>query len=292
MPADSPSPLADSRAALLAALVCPVCRARLEPGGGALRCAAGHAFDVGRHGHVGLLTGRRAPGGDSAAMVRARTAFLRAGHYAPLTRALAQLAAAHCPLDGTVLDAGTGTGHHLAAVLDALPAAGGLALDTSAHALRAAARAHPRALAVGWDVWRPLPVATGAVDLVLNVFAPRNGPGFHRVLRRDGTLLVVTPGPRHLAELRSRLGLLTIAPDKERRLRATLSAHFRAGRTQVVEYAVGLTADDIGHLVAMGPSARHVDPAELRRRTGELAAPLRVTVSFRLSVHRPRAAVA
>lgn len=109
-------------------------------------------------------------------MVQARAAFLRTGHYAPFTRALARLVAQLCPPGGTVLDAGAGTGHYLAAVSDALPSPVGLGLDTSPCALRRAARSHPRAQAAGRDIWQPLPVRSGSVDLVLNVFAPATVP--------------------------------------------------------------------------------------------------------------------
>lgn len=274
---------------LLTVLTCPLCPSGLTRADGALRCAARHTFDIARHGYVSLLTGhRRAPSADSAAMVRSRAAFLRAGHYDPLARALADLAAGLAPADATVLDAGTGTGHYLAAVLDALPGALGVGLDTSAAALRATARAHPRAEAAGWDVWRPWPVRTGCAHLVLNVFAPRNGPEFRRVLHPDGALLVVTPTPRHLRELRAPLGLLAVDPRKEERLRRTLSASFRLERAESLEFPLALTAGDVLGLVAMTPAAHHLDAAGLRDDVARLGTPVRVTASFAVSVYRPR----
>jgi 23S rRNA (guanine745-N1)-methyltransferase len=270
-------------------LTCPLCHDRLEPAGQALRCPGRHTFDIARHGYVGLLTGNRRPiSADTAPMVYARTAFLQAGHYAPLTRTLARLTARFCPPDSTVLDAGTGTGHYLAAVLDALPTAVGLGLDTSPHALRRAARAHTRAQAAGWDIWQPLPVRAGSVDLVLNVFAPRNGPEFHRVLRPGGILLTVTPTPRHLGELQQHLGLLSVDPAKQTRLHRTLAAHFHHEHTESLDHSLALTTEDVHNLAAMGPTARHLHPDELRRRTTRPDRPFPVTASFVISVHRPR----
>ncbi|CAL9513948.1 23S rRNA (guanine(748)-N(1))-methyltransferase [Streptomyces sp. enrichment culture] len=283
-----PSRLPSDR--LLTVLTCPLCRSGLTRADGALRCPARHTFDIARHGHVSLLTGRRpATSGDSAAMVRSRAAFLRAGHYDPLVRAVAALAAVLAPADATVLDAGAGTGHYLAAVLDALPGALGVGLDTSSAALRATVRAHPRAEAAGWDVWRPWPVRTGCAHLVLNVFAPRNGPEFRRVLRPDGALLVVTPTPRHLRELREDLGLLTVDPAKEERLRRTLSGAFRLERAEPLEFTPELTGEDVLSLVAMSPSAHHLDTGRLRCRVARSGTPVRVTASFAVSVYRPLA---
>ncbi|MFF7720036.1 putative RNA methyltransferase [Streptomyces luteogriseus] len=274
---------------LLSVLTCPLCPTALRRTDGALRCAGRHTFDIARHGYVSLLTGhRRAPSADSPDMVRSRAAFLGAGHYDPLARTLAALATELAPPDATVLDAGAGTGHYLAAVLDALPEALGLGLDSSVPALRAAARAHARAEAAGWDVWRPWPVRTGCADLVLNVFAPRNGPEFHRVLGPDGALLVVTPTTRHLRELRTSTGLLAVDPGKEDRLRRTLAAHFRHERAEPLEYAMSLTAGEVAALVSMSPTAHHVDAAQLRGRVERLDAPVRVTASFVASVYRPR----
>ncbi|MEU9792230.1 putative RNA methyltransferase [Streptomyces sparsogenes] len=270
------------------ALLCPLCGDGLRPRAAALGCPRGHAFDIARQGYAGLLAGGvSTASADTAAMVRARAAFLGAGHYAGLAAALAALAAPLCPPGGTVLDAGAGTGYYLAAVLDAAPGAAGLALDTSKHALRRAGRAHPRAGAARWDLRRPLPVRTGSVDVLLNVFAPRNGGEFRRVLRPGGALLVVTPTPRHLAELRPSMGLLSVDAAKEDRLRRALDGHFRLERTTPCDATVELTAEDAENAASMGPSAHHLGPDEVRRRAARLPAPLPVTTSFRLSVYRP-----
>lgn len=285
---------------LLGVLRCPLCGAPLAPRGTAptplttlrgvnsLSCAEGHSFDVARQGYLSLLTGNtNAANADSADMVTARTRFLAAGHYGPLARALAGTVARLCPPDGTVLDAGAGTGYYLATVLDALPDAVGLGLDVSKFALRRAAGAHPRAGAATWDIWKPLPVVSGAADVVINVFAPRNGPEFHRVLRPDGALVVVTPTARHLAELPASLGMLSVDAAKEDRLHRTLSGHFRQERTDVVERQVAMTGPQVCDLILMGPSAHHLGTEEVHRSVASLDTPLPVTVSFHVSVYLP-----
>jgi 23S rRNA (guanine745-N1)-methyltransferase len=287
--ATGPAELDDPRRRLLDILCCPLCGERFEVAGSALRCGRRHTFDIARHGYVSLLTGdMRAASADTAPMVEARAAFLGAGHYEPLAHAVADAAAQECGAQGAILDAGAGTGYYLAATLDALPDAAGLGLDISKFALRRAARAHPRAGAAVWDVWRDLPVRTDSTDVVLNVFAPRNGPEFRRVLRPGGALVVVTPTSRHLAELRLAAGMLAVDTDKEQRLGRTLDAHFRPGRTQTHEYPLRLTSQEANDLVSMGPSAHHLDADELRRRIDALGSTVEATASFRVSVYRPR----
>ncbi|MGK5498186.1 methyltransferase [Streptomyces sp. URMC 125] len=268
-------------------LRCPTCRTRrLNPGLGALRCAVGHTFDIARHGYASLLPGTRATSGDDAAMVRARDRFLSTGTYAPIREAAARLAADAASERATVVDVGCGTGHYLAGVLDQLPGARGLGLDTSVRALRSAARAHDRAAAVAWDVFRPFPLAGGTADVVLDVFAPRNPAEFHRVLRPTGRLVVVRPTGRHLAELRGRVpAMVTIDPAKEQRLHRALDPFFEAVVTEQVEYSASLAERDALDLVAMTPSARHVSRADLND-DGRL--PDQVTVSVLATAYRPR----
>jgi 23S rRNA (guanine745-N1)-methyltransferase len=107
------------------------------------------------------------------------------------------------------------------------------------------------------------------------------------VLRPGGALLVVTPTERHLAELRPSLGLLSVDAAKEARLRRALDGHFRLERTASCERTVALTAEDARNAVAMGPSAYHLDEAEVGRLAARLPAPVRVSTSFRLAVYRP-----
>jgi 23S rRNA (guanine745-N1)-methyltransferase len=160
-----------------------------------------------------------------------------------------------------------------------VPDAVGAVLDSSPYAARRAARAHPRALAVVADAWQRLPVRDGAADRVLVVFAPRNGPEIARVLRPDGRLVVVTPGPDHLGELVGPLGLLRVDPDKQARLTAGLEPHLRRIAAAGHRELLSLRRDDVLTLVGMGPHARHLTPAQLRTAVGGLPEPIRVTVS-------------
>ncbi|MFB7277893.1 methyltransferase domain-containing protein [Streptomyces hydrogenans] len=281
-----PVSLSPALASFLDLLRCPTCGAGLHPDRGALRCPAGHTFDISRHGYVSLLTGARATSGDDAAMARARDRFLATGRYRPIRRTVAHLAADAVPGRSTVVDVGCGTGYYLAGVLEQVPGARGLGLDTSARVLRATARAHERAAAAAWDVFRRLPLADGTADVVLDVFAPRNPSEFHRVLRPGGRLVVVRPTGRHLLELRGRVpGMVAIDPAKERRLHTALTPFFEAEGTELVQYVTSLTRPEALDLVGMTPSARHLNGADLGDH-GLL--PDQVTVSVLATAYRPR----
>jgi 23S rRNA (guanine745-N1)-methyltransferase len=284
-------------AEVVALLRCPVCHAGLDLAAGAgLRCPRGHSFDRARQGYVDLTSGPAPHPGDNADMVAARAAFLGAGHYGFVSAALAAAAPDRAQVGGQVgdapdreliVDAGAGTGAHLAAVLDARTDALGLALDVSRYALRRAARAHPRAAAARCDVWAGLPLADRSAALLLNVFAPRNGAEFARVLRPDGALLVVTPGPDHLRELVDALGLLRVDPSKEDRLAASLDRWFTPVSSTMARHRLSLTHAEVATLVGMGPSAWHTGAADLAARIAALPAPVAVTAEVRVGGYAP-----
>lgn len=261
-------------------LSCPHCAAELDLAGGSVRCASGHVFDVARQGYVTLLPGKASVTGDSADMVAARDEFLSAGHYAPIVDAVV----AACAGEGCVLDLGAGTGHYLAAVLDASPDRVGIALEIAKPALRRAARAHARLGAVGADTWRRLPLRDGVVPVALNVFAPRNAAEIARVLTPDGRLVVVAPTSAHLGELVSALDLLTVAEDKASRVTASLPG-FRVSEQDTREFAMSLGHGEVLALVGMGPSAWHVDGEALRAKVAELPSPVRVTASVTVTTY-------
>lgn len=272
-------------------LRCPYCGAGIRRDGGSLRCTAGHVFDIARQGYVSLLpAGARGDTGDTAAMVQARADFLAAGHYAGIAAGLARAAAevvATFTAEGCVIDVGAGTGYYLAAVVDRLPDRVGLALDSSKFALRRAARAHARIGAVACDVWRPLPVADSAAVVLVNIFAPRHGAELRRIINPAGRLLVVTPTRDHLGELVHPLGLLTIDKRKDERLTEKLAPYFDLVERWEHRSILKLDRKDVAVVVAMGPSARHVDPDTLAERIAQLPNPMPTTVTVTLSTFRP-----
>ncbi|MEU9045780.1 MULTISPECIES: putative RNA methyltransferase [unclassified Kitasatospora] len=274
-------------------LACPLCAQALTRHDRSLRCTAGHSFDLAKQGYVSLLAGDAHTGtGDTAEMVAARADFLAAGHYRPIADALAEAAteaAAAAPAgepDGLVADLGAGTGHYLAHVLDALPDRVGAALDISKYALRRAAKAHPRIGAVVCDAWRPLPLLDGSAELMLNVFAPRNGPEIRRVLRPGGTLLLVSPTARHLRELVDALGLLSVDEEKQRRIDEKLGPYLTPVGRREVEFTLRLGPQDVRTVVGMGPSAWHTDPERLGAALAALPDPVEVTASVTVAAYR------
>ncbi len=79
--------------------------------------------------------------------------------------------------------------------------------------------------------------------------------------------------------------MITIDPAKEQRLHRALDPFFEAAVTEQVEYHATLTRLDALDLVAMTPSARHVNRADLN---GDGFLPDQVTVSVLATACQPR----
>lgn len=272
---------------LVAVLRCPVCGDALALADRAAHCPRGHAYDLAKQGYLNLLASASSGiDGDSAGMIGARTVFLGGGHYAPIRDALI-LAAAGLHEGDLVVEVGAGTAYYLSGVLGTATSRRGIALDVSRYAARRAAKADSRIGSVVCDAWRELPLLDNAAQLMLNVFAPRNAAEMARVLAPDGTLLVVTPNQRHLAELVGVLGLVTVDEEKERRLQESFAGVFVRSGSEVIEETMRLDRSAVEQLVLMTPSARHVNYRELTGRLAVLPEPAAVTLSVTLSTWRP-----
>ncbi|QEO13028.1 methyltransferase domain-containing protein [Agromyces intestinalis] len=238
-------------------------------------CANGHRFDRSKHGYLTLLP-PRAPKtiGDDRRMLEARANLLASGVYSPVAEAVSAAARATVTGPGTsIVDLGCGTGYYSAVVARDTGAGRVLVADRSPDAVRWS-RLHHRettgndVTGVVLDLWRPLPIADATADIVLDVFAPRNPAEYARILSPVGTLIVVVPTPRHLAELRSTGSLLEIPDGKDTLVTEQFTAAgLRLSARRSVEYAFPASADQLADLVAMGPSAHHAAaPATLETR--------------------------
>jgi 23S rRNA (guanine745-N1)-methyltransferase len=273
-------------------LICPHCEGDLRQNGASLICSGGHTSNIARQGYVSLLSKHaRTHTADTAPMVDARARFLGAGLYEPIATAIAEAAADPLTdeVEGIVVDLGSGPGYYLERLLETLPQRIGIAVDNSKFAARRAARCHPRAAAVVADIWDEVPLRSGSAALVLNVFAPRNGEEIARILAPGGRLVVVTPGPDHLAELIEPLSMISVDSSKDERLRQTLGSLADELESSSVDWRIDLSRAEAADLVSMGPNAGRLDPVSLDSALDSLGYPMSVTASVTVSIARKRA---
>lgn len=192
-------------ASVTALLRCPVCGAAGEKtaDGKSFFCHGErrHCYDFSKSGYLNFS--RDGKTGDAKASVRARSAFLEAGYYAPLSDCVNRI------LDGigakTVLDAGCGEGYYTNRMAMGRTVLGAdLSRDGIDHAAKTANRTESGAGFAVCSLFE-LPVANGAADAVTSLFAPCAETEFLRVLRDGGYLLLVGAGREHLMGLKRAL---------------------------------------------------------------------------------------
>ncbi|MFH1019214.1 MAG: methyltransferase domain-containing protein [Pseudomonadota bacterium] len=197
-------------------LQCPVCRKPLLATADGYQCAAMHSFDAARQGYVNLVLAHKKHSkepGDDPEMIQSRRRFLDLGYYCRVSDGINEavgsaLAGLTYASECSVLDAGCGEGFYLQRLKEAM-AHGSTAhlpieyhgVDVSKFAVRQATQ---RDRSMGWFVAsiNDLPFLDGSLDLVLSVFSPANIMEFARILKESGSLVFVSPGPRHLNGLR------------------------------------------------------------------------------------------
>lgn len=190
---------------------CPVCKLPLFPDGAGLHCAGNHRFDMAAQGYVNLLPAQkkksRAPG-DNKEMMAARTAFLQAGHYEPLSDFLNGRMNESLGLAPRILDAGCGEGYYAARLAASLEEAGKSAVlygvDISKDAIKAAAK-HCKASSFAVASLYSLPFPDRVFDAVYSIFSPLCPEEFKRVMRKNGVLVLVRAGREHLYGLKELL---------------------------------------------------------------------------------------
>ena len=261
--------------------LCPVCGAPLAAEGGSYRCAARHSFDIARQGYVNLLTGKHGTQhGDNKEMILGRHAFLSAGYYAPLCRAIAETAARYATPHCRVFDAGCGECYYTAAITARLVEEGVqptvLGIDISREALALGARQNPAlALAVA-SVYR-LPLADSSMDMLFEIFAPHAGEEFARALRPRGKLVMVIPGARHLFGLKE---ILYKTP-YENEVADTALPGFNLLNAEDIEERITLrTNEDVWNLFTMTPYFYRTSPADKEKLRA--CAPLETEISFKI----------
>ena len=231
-----------------------------------LRCGAGHSYDIAKEGYVNLLLANQKASlspGDTKAMAASRRAFLDRGYYLPLSDRIVSLVGENVRGNETaglgILDAGCGEGYYLHRLTAALPSGSdGYGLDISKEAVKLAAARYKRRQFLVASIHQDLPFAASSLDVVLNVFAPRNPAEFARVLRPGGLSLVVVPAGGHLAALHDALGLPRIDGDKERRAVADFEGALARNYSETFRYRRVLPPEDVLHLIQMTPTVWHL----------------------------------
>ncbi|MFJ2975195.1 23S rRNA (guanine(745)-N(1))-methyltransferase [Kluyvera sp. NPDC087067] len=233
---------------------CPLCHAPLTRSGNSYLCPQRHQFDQAKEGYVNLLPvqhKRSREPGDSAEMMQARRAFLDAGHYQPLRDAVSEKLRAIEPEN--LLDIGCGEGYYTHAF--AAEAGQAWGLDVSKTAVRYGAKRYPQVNFCVASSQR-LPFDDNSMDVVVRIYAPCNPLELKRVVKPGGWVITVTPGPRHLMEMKGLIysEIQLHAPHSE------VIEGFSLVNHDALAYPMQLTGEEATTLLQMTPFAWRAKP--------------------------------
>ncbi|GLS90978.1 23S rRNA (guanine(745)-N(1))-methyltransferase [Psychromonas marina] len=190
--------------------ICPLCQSNFTQTNNTQICENNHHFDIAKEGYLNLLPvsakNSKNPG-DNKEMMMARRAFLNSDGYLPLAEKLSALSnqllgKIESP---TLLDLGCGEGYYTNFLAQSLPESATInALDISKVAIRYAAKRYKTinfCVASAYDV----PLENDSLDALIRIYAPSLDSELLRLIKQDGYLITVTPAPRHLYELRTKI---------------------------------------------------------------------------------------
>ncbi|CAM4170098.1 23S rRNA (guanine(745)-N(1))-methyltransferase [Pseudoalteromonas byunsanensis] len=183
---------------------CPLCSAPLEQTQHSLCCQKRHQFDFAKEGYINLLPVQNKKSkqpGDNLQMVQARRAFFATEHYVFLREKLVEKLLKLAP--NTVIDLGCGEGFYTHAIADSVDGQV-YGVDISKAAVKYAAKRYKN---VNFSVAsiKQAPFPDNSADILLSVFAPIFAQELHRLCNDNGTLIIVSPGPKHLFELKQHI---------------------------------------------------------------------------------------
>ena len=241
-------------------LCCPICGTSLglSENGRSLICQKEikpHCFDLASAGYVNLDR-QHSGGGDSKECVKSRSAFLALGHYEPISKRINELASNFCLHGGNILDAGCGEGYYTLSLANVLSSSPVFGVDISKPAIEHAAKEAKKSgagnLFYSVSSIYELPLQSGSVDCITNIFAPCPEKEFFRVLRDGGVLIVAAAGEKHLLGLKK--ALYDNVYMNETRADMPKNMGFSEEHISILSYSINLKSQkEISDLFSMTP---------------------------------------
>ena len=174
-------------------IACPVCKKILSKDGNCYRCENRHSFDVAREGYLNLNLRNSQNTGDNPEMIKARKNFLEKGYYDFLkdevNRCLSE--------NDSLVDLACGEGYYTKDFV----CKDKIGIDLAKSGMKIASKNDKETLYILSSIFR-CPLFDESADKVITIFAPIAKDEIKRILKKDGTFILVKPDVHHLFELK------------------------------------------------------------------------------------------
>ena len=174
-------------------IACPVCKKQLTKEGSCYRCENRHSFDIAKEGYLNLNLRNSKNTGDNPEMIKARKNFLEKGYYDFLKNEVNALLSE----DDSLVDLACGEGYYTKDFI----AKDKVGIDLSKSGLKIASKYDKNTLYILSSIFR-CPLPDQSTDKVITIFAPIAKEEIKRILKKDGSFILVKPDERHLYELK------------------------------------------------------------------------------------------
>lgn len=187
--------------------ICPICKKALELEHKTYRCIDNHCFDIAKEEYVNLLpinSKKSKLPGDNSQMIQARRSFLGAGYYQRLAERLSNIITEllNSRTDVNILDLGCGEGYYTGLISGSTDKSYNYsALDISKVAVKYGSKRYKDVNFCVASAFN-MPIESDSIDLLYRIYAPSSDTELERVIKKGGYLVTVTPGDRHLYNLR------------------------------------------------------------------------------------------
>lgn len=183
-------------------LLCPVCKEKLNIRNKSYVCDNLHCFDIAKEGYVNLLRANKSGEniGDNRDMAVSRRNFLSKGYYSVLAEKICEIVGEYSD-GGTLLDICCGEGYYSSCFSENMKNHSVVGFDISKEMIKLAAKRKSEAEFFVANM-TDIPLADESADVITHLFATFCAVEFNRILKKNGVLLSVVSGERHLYSLK------------------------------------------------------------------------------------------
>lgn len=241
-------------------LICPICKKDVFIYENSIKCLNNHCFDISHKGYVSLIKNnkKRIDKIYDKDLFDNRVEFINNGFYNEL-HALIKNIINNSINVSLIVDAGSGDGTHDNKVLDLLDNDNIyiFGVDISKEGVEISTKyVNNNFIPIIADL-NKLPFKDNSVDIILNILSPSNEQEMRRVLKKNGTIIKVTPKKEYLKELRMALGVKDY--QNEDVIDQNIKNNYIVKKKYEIMENFALSEKNLEHLIKMTPMSNNLN---------------------------------